>query len=109
MTFDDELLQDAQADAQAVAYIRQHLPQELQEKIDDDQLYYFLDLTEDYLAESGALDATPDADGYVDIDLEAIATHLAKQSKKKKMGDYEADDLLLFVQALMDFEETLEE
>ena len=39
MSFDDELLDDAQHDAQAVEYIRQHLPQELQETLDDERLY----------------------------------------------------------------------
>jgi len=34
MTIEEELLQDAQNDAQAVEYIKRHLPQELQEKFD---------------------------------------------------------------------------
>lgn len=108
-TIDDELLQDAQEDAQAIAYIRQHLPQELQEAMNDELLYYFLDLTYDYYANSGILDATPDKDGYVEIDGEAIAAHLAKQAKKEGMGDFSTDDLLLFVQAQMDFEDEMAE
>ena len=39
MSLDDELLQDAQEDAATVAYIKTHLPQELQDKFDDDLLY----------------------------------------------------------------------
>lgn len=108
-TIDEELLMDAEEDARAIAYIRQHLPQELQETFNDDLLYYFLDLTYDYYANSGILDAQPDKDGYIDIDGEAIAQHLAKQAKKEKMGDFSTDDLLLFVQAQMDFEEENEE
>lgn len=108
-TIDEELLMDAEEDARAITYIRQHLPQELQETFNDDLLYYFLDLTYDYYANSGILDAQPDKDGYIDIDGEAIAQHLAKQAKKEKMGDFSTDDLLLFVQAQMDFEEENEE
>lgn len=108
-TIDEELLMDAEEDARAIAYIRQRLPQELQETFNDDLLYYFLDLTYDYYANSGILDAQPDKDGYIDIDGEAIAQHLAKQAKKEKMGDFNTDDLLLFVQAQMDFEEENEE
>lgn len=108
-TIDEELLMDAEEDARAINYIRQHLPQELQETFNDDLLYYFLDLTYDYYANSGILDAQPDKDGYIDIDGEAIAQHLAKQAKKEKMGDFSTDDLLLFVQAQMDFEEENEE
>lgn len=108
MSFEDELLQDAQSDAQAVEYIKQHLPQELQDKFDEEALYYFLDLTEEYFAQSGILDAEPDEEGYVDIDLEEIAAHLAKQAKKESFGDFSAEDLLFFVQAEMDFEEEQE-
>ena len=104
MSFDDELLDDAQHDAQAVEYIRQHLPQELQETLDDELLYYFLDLTVEYLAESEILDAEPDSDGFVEIDAEAIANHLAKKAKNEGMCDFSPSDLLLFVQAQLDFE-----
>lgn len=109
MSFDDELLQDAQSDAQAVEFIKAHLPQELQEKFNDDALYYFLDLTEEYFAQSGILDAQPDEEGYVDIDLEEVAAHLAKQAKKEGFGDFSAEDLLFFVQAELDFEEEEED
>ena len=97
MSIDDELLEDAQHDAEAVDYIRKHLPQELQERLDDDLLYYFLDLTVEYLAESNILDAEPDKDGYVDIDVEAIAQHLAKKAQKEGMGQFETDDLQVLV------------
>ena len=106
---DDELLMDAQEDARAIDYIRQHLPQEMQESLTDDLLYYFLDLTYDYYATSGILEATPDKDGYIEIDGEAIARHLAEQARKEGMGDFSVEDLLLFVQAQMDFEEENEE
>lgn len=108
-SLDDELLQDAQEDARAVAYIKQHLPQELQERFTDDLLYYFLDLIVEYYASSGILDTPADKDGYIEVDEEAIAESLAKQAKKEKMGDFSPEDLLFFVQAQMDFEEEMAE
>ena len=108
-SLDDELLQDAQEDARAVAYIRQHLPQELQERFTDDLLYYFLDLIVEYYANSGILDTPADKDGYIEVDEEAIAESLAEQAKKEKMGDFSPEDLLFFVQAQMDFEEEMAE
>lgn len=105
MNLDEELMQDAQEDAAAVAYILKHLPQELQEQYDEETLYYFLDLIIEYYTESGILDAQPDKDGYVEIDEEAIADYLAKKAKKEHMGDFSAEDLLFVVQAHMDFEE----
>lgn len=108
-SLDDELLQDAQEDARAVAYIKQHLPQELQDRFTDDLLYYFLDLIVEYYANSGILDTPADKDGYIEVDEESIATSLAKQAKKEKMGDFSPEDLLFFVQAQMDFEEEMAE
>lgn len=108
-SLDDELLLDAQEDARAVAYIKQHLPQELQERFTDDLLYYFLDLIVEYYANSGILDTPADKDGYIEVDEEAIAESLAKQAKKEKMGDFSSEELLFFVQAQMDFEEEMAE
>lgn len=105
MNLEEELLQDAQEDAATVAYMKKHLPQELQEKFDDDLLYYFLDLIIEYYAESGVLDATPDKDGYIELDEEAIAAYLVKKAKKEGMGTFAPEDLLFVVQAQMDYEE----
>ncbi len=105
MNLDEELMLDAQEDAEAVAYIKAHLPQEMQEKFTDELLFYFLDLIVEYYTESGILDAEPDADGYVEIDQEAIANTLARKAKKEGMGEFQPDELLFVVQAHMDFEE----
>lgn len=104
-SLDDELLQDAENDARAVAFIKQQLPQELKEKFSDDQLYYFLDLIADYYATSGVLDATPDKDGYVDIDIEKMATELSNQAAKEKMGVFTPEEISFVIEAEMDFAE----
>lgn len=105
MSIDDELLQDAQYDAQAIAYIQAHLPQELKETFSEEQLYYFLDLIVEYCAESGILESQPDADGYIEIDQEAIATYLSEQAKKEGIGHFKPADLLFVVQAQLDFDD----
>ena len=104
-SLDDELLQDAENDARAVAVIKQQLPQELKEKFSEDQLYYFLDLIADYYATSGVLDATPDKDGYVDIDIEKMATELSNQAAKEKMGVFTPEEISFVIEAEMDFAE----
>lgn len=105
---DDELLQDAEEDARIVAFIQNHLPQELKEKFNEDALYYFLDLIIEYYAESGVLEAPADDEGYVEIDEEAVADYLAKKAKKEGMENFSSDELLFFVQAQMDYEEDFE-
>ena len=87
-TFEDELLQDAEDDARTVEYIKNYLPQELKERFSEEELYYFLDALVEYYTESGILETESDAEGFIDIDVEAIAQHLAKQAKKDKMGEF---------------------
>ena len=72
---DDFLLEDAD-DEKTVEFIKNYLPQELKEKFEDDELYYFLDLIDEYYSESGILDAQPDNDGYVNIDLEEVVAYI---------------------------------
>ena len=108
MNIEEELLLDAQEDAATVAYIQSHLPQELQEKMTEETLYYFLDVIVEYYAESGVLDAQPDKDGYIELDAEAIALYLAKKAKKEGVGEFSPEELLFVVQAQMDYEEELE-
>lgn len=108
MNLDEELMLDAQEDATVVAFIKNNLPQELQEKFNEEQLYYFLDVIIEYYTESGILDAQPDKDGYINIDEEAIAEYVSKKAKKEGMGVFNPEDLLFVVQAQMDFEESQE-
>ena len=107
--FEDELLQDAEDDARTVEYIKNYLPQELKERFSEEELYYFLDALVEYYTESGILETEPDAEGFIDIDVEAIAQHLAKQAKKDKMGDFDPEDLRWIVEGEMEYGESLEE
>lgn len=52
----DELFDNGD-DEKCVEYIKNYLPQELKERFSDDQLYYFLDVINDYYVESGVLEA----------------------------------------------------
>lgn len=107
--FEDELLQDAEDDLRTVQFIRNYLPQELKERFSDDLLFYFLDVIIEYYASSGILDAQPDKDGYIDIDIEAIAEHLAKQARKDNMGEFSPEELRWIVEGEMEYAEGLEE
>ena len=39
-----------------------------------------------YYSESGILDAQPDEDGYVNIDLEEVVAYIVKEAKKDEIG-----------------------
>ncbi len=109
MTFEDELLQDAEDDRQTVEFIKRYLPQEVKEKFTDEQLYYLLDVLVEYYTESGILDAEPDKDGYIDIPVEAISDHLAQQARKDQMGDFEPDDLRWVVEGELEYGASLDD
>ncbi|MDE5710603.1 hypothetical protein [Bacteroides sp.] len=109
MGMEDDFLQNDIDDEKTIEYIKNYLPQELKEKFSDDEFYYFLDLIDEYYAESGILDAQPDAEGYIDIDLGKIVDYIMKEAHKDEMGDYAPEEILFIVQAEMDYAESLGE
>ena len=72
-------------------------------------MYYILDLIAEYYTSSECLDAEPDEEGYIDIDLDEIVKYIVKEAKKDDMGPYEADDVFFVVQGEMEYADTLEE
>jgi len=103
----DEFLKDDIDDEKTIEFIKNYLPQDLKEKFSDDEFYYFLDLIDEYYVESGILDAQPDADGCVEIDLEKIVDYIVKEAKKDDMGDYDPEEILFVVQGEMEYTDSL--
>lgn len=103
----DEFLQDDLDDEKTIEFIKNYLPQDLKERFSDDELYYFLDVIDEYYVESGILDAQPDEDGYIDIDLEKIVDYIIKEARKDEMGEYDPEELLFVVQGEMEYTDSL--
>lgn len=106
---EQELLKDAEDDARTVEFIKNYLPQELKERFSEEELYYFLDVIVDYYATSGVLDATPDKEGYIEIDSDKVVDYIVKQAKKDNMGTFAHEDILWVVQGEMEYVESQEE
>ena len=102
---DNELMKAAEEDAQEIAFIRNQLPQELKDKFSDEELFYFLDVISEFYTESGVFDQEPDADGYVDLDLDEVVDYVVKKAKKEKMGDFDPDDIFFIVEGEIAFSE----
>lgn len=100
---DDELMKGAEEDAKEVAFILNELPQELKEKFTEEDIYYCIDVILEYFS-----NIESDKDGYIDVDLDEVAQYIAKQAKKDKMGEYNAEDVFFIVQAELDYNETLD-
>ena len=98
--FEDELLDDAQHDAQAVSYMYAHLPQEMQEKFSEENLYYCLDLIETYLTEKVDFSAEE-----VELHLEVINNYILEVAKKDAYEALDEEGVYLAVNAYFDFEE----
>lgn len=109
MGMEDDFLLDDVDDEKTIEFIKNYLPQELKEKFSDDEYYYFLDLIDEYYVESGVLDAQPDADGCVEIDLEKVVDYIVKEARKDGMGEYDPEEILFVVQGEMEYTESLEE
>lgn len=108
MRQEDEFTPDDIDDEKTIEFIKNYLPQELKEKFTDDEFYYFLDLIYEYYGESDLLDAQPDADGYVDVDLEKVVDYIVKEARKDGMGEYDPDDILFVVQGEMEYADSLD-
>ncbi|MBQ8223839.1 MAG: hypothetical protein IJZ86_00530 [Bacteroides sp.] len=109
MALEDDFLLDDVDDEKTIEFIKNYLPQDLKERFSDDELYYFLDLIDEYYVESGVLEAQPDADGCVEIDLEKVVDFIIKEARKDKMGEYDPEEILFVVQGEMEYTESLEE
>jgi hypothetical protein len=96
-------------DEKCIAYIKEYLPQEFKGRFTDDQLYYFLDTLYDYYTESGILEAEPDKDGCIPIDLDAIADYILKEAHKDGIGDFSHDEIFFIVQGEMEYTNTLDD
>lgn len=103
----DEFLQDDLDDEKTIEFIKNYLPQDLKGRFSDDELYYFLDVIDEYYVESGILDAQPDEDGYIDIDLEKIVDYIIKEARKDEMGEFDPEELLFVVQGEMEYTDSL--
>ena len=106
-TFEEDLIADAEDDRLTVEFIQNYLPQDVKEKFTEDELYYFLDVIDEYyvnLLEKAEKKGVKDNEE-MDIDIDDVASHLAKQAKKDQMGDFSAEDLRWVVEGELEYAE----
>ncbi len=90
----DDILSMAEIDPEEIGFIRAHIPAEVIEKYDDEQLQYVIDVIFEYIDEKDEED---------EIAVDDVAQYVAAQAKKEEMGDFDADELSLIVDADLDF------
>lgn len=104
----DEFMIEDLDDDKTVEFIRNYVSQELKEKLADDDLDFFLDTICDYYCEAGTFDQEPDAEGCVDVDVEAVADYLLKEAKKHKVEGYDLDDMIQIVNGELEYGEQVD-
>ena len=104
----DEFMLEDLDDDKTIEFIRNYISAEVKEKLSDDDLEFFLDTISDYYCDNGVFDQEPDADGCVDVDVEAVAQYLVKEAKKHNVGTFDLDEMIQIVAGELEFGEQLD-
>ncbi len=94
-------------DSEAVKFIQEHLPQEVQGKYTDDDILLMTDIMVEFYERNGWLDS--DEDEEIEIDVEEIVNYVANACKKDKDCKFDTNPELIrwVIEAELDYEESL--
>lgn len=106
---DEELIRDANEDAEAIRYIRTQMTSSMSALCTDADLQQIIDATVDTLATSDILESQADADGFIDINLDILAQQVAKEVGPTGINGLSTDDIQFIVETWMDFDESQNE
>ena len=106
---DEELIRDANEDAEAIRHIRAQMPSAMSALCTDADLQQIIDATVDTLATSDILESQADADGFIDINLDILAQQVAKEVGQTGINGLSTDDIQFIVETWMDFDESQNE
>ena len=98
MNKEDEILYDGD---DSVKFIRNFLPESVNSKFDDDDIYYIVDLIYDYYDSKGILEGEDET--IVDIDEDEIVAYVMNNALTDGIGKYEAEDVALVVEGEMEY------
>lgn len=106
---DDEFLDVDLDDDRAVAFIKAYVPQEQKDKLSDDEYLYVMDLIEEFCVKSDLLNAEPDAEGFIDVELGEIVDFIIKEAHKDQVAELSEEETLFIVQGYMEYLESLDD
>ena len=101
-SIDEMIRMDEEEDLKELAFIRQQISSEMKDSYSDNDILYIMDTIVDYYYTSGILESTEDE---IDIDLEQVAEYVCQQGKKECNLTFNPEDVLLIVQADLDYQE----
>ena len=102
-SLEEELRMDEEENKRELEFIRQRLPDNLHYHYSNSDILWIIDAIVDYYYTSGILDIDEEE---VDIDMEAVADYVCKRAKDEKVSkSFDTQDLVIMVQADLDFQE----
>ena len=105
MTNDKDLIQYDEDDA--VKYIQNYLPQEVKGKYSNDEINYIIDVVYEFYEEKGFMDDDSEGETLVDIDEDEIVSYVLKSTKKDKINNFSAEDILFIIQGELAYCESI--
>ena len=94
-------------DDEAVKFIKNALPEEIQTKFSDDDINYIVDLVYEFYDSKGFLDDADDDEKEIDINEDELIAFVVKSALKDGVGNFEADDVALIVQGELEYCESI--
>ena len=85
----EETFMDKYDDSDAVTFIRNYLPQELKEKFSEDDIYYILDVSEDFYEQSNFFETDEETEE------RELIKYIVREAKKDEIGNFTPEDILL--------------
>ena len=87
----EETFMDKYDDNDAVAFIRNYLPLELKEKFSEDDIYYILDVSEDFYEQSDFFEADDEKEE------RELIEYIVQEAKKDEVGNFTQEDILFIL------------
>ena len=94
-------------DAASVAFIRNFIPQELKEKMTDDDIVYIVDLIYDFYESRGFMDMAEDSEETVEVDEDELVEYVVKNAARDEVGHFSADEIRFVVQGELEHCESI--
>lgn len=87
----EENFMDKYDDSDAVAFIKNYLPLELKEKFSEDDIYYILDVSEDFYEQSNFFETDDEAEE------RELIEYIVKEAEKDEVGNFTREDILFIL------------
>ena len=93
----------------AIKFIRETLPKEVNEKYSDDEILYIIDIIWDWYERNGYLKIDAGVTDEEELDVEKLTAFVAKEIKKDGEVLMDPQDIDLIVRGELQYEESIED